>query len=347
MNKRMQFGITTFAETMTNPKTGHRVDQDNRIRQVVDEIVLADALGLEFFGVGEHHREDFAVSAPAIVLAAASTQTKSITLSSAVSVLSSDDPIRVYQQFATINALSKGRAEIMVGRGSFIESFPLFGYDLKHYDDLFEEKLDLLINARDHAVVTHRGTHRPSINARGVYPRTKYALPISVAVGGTPASVERAATRGLPLFLAIIGGDPLRFKPLVDLYKKRYIAAGHPKASMQISVHVHGYVDLDHKKAVEDYFPSIEPAMTAIGKERGWGPYTETTYHQAIAPDGSLFVGSPDRVAEKALRLVKGLEIDRLALHVPVGPMPHGDVMRTIRLFATEVKPRVLKALEA
>ncbi len=345
MKPRLQFGITTFAETMPDPQSGRTIDHGERIRQVVDEIVLADSLGLDFFGVGEHHRQDFAVSAPAMVLAAAATQTTAITLSSAVSVLSSDDPIRVYQQFATLNALSKGRAEIMAGRGSFIESFPLFGYELDHYDALFEEKLDLLINARDNTVVSHRGTHRPSIDQRGVYPRTKYQLPISVAVGGTPASVDRAARRGLPLFLAIIGGNPLQCKPLVERYKKRYLAQGYSPEQMSISVHAHGYIDENHEQAVKDYFPSIEPAMTTIGRERGWGPYTKATYDQAVSPEGALFVGSPEVVAKKLVRLVEHLGIDRFALHVPVGPMPHSDVLRTIRLFASKVKPRVLEAL--
>lgn len=236
---RLELGITTFAEVMEDPKTKTTISYDERIRQVVDEIKLADEVGLDYFGVGEHHRKDFAASAPHMILAAAAPITNHIKLGSAVTVLSSEDPVRVYQNFATLNALSSGRAELMVGRGSFIESFPLFGYNLRDYETLFNEKLELLIHIRDHEVVNFKGKHRTDINHLGVYPRTDN-LKVSVAVGGTPESVIRAAKYGLPLFLAIIGGSPRMFKGLVDLYKKTYLEYGHPEKDMFISVHSHG-----------------------------------------------------------------------------------------------------------
>jgi len=341
MKQHLELGITTFAEVMPHPQTKITPSFDERIRRVVEEIELADKLGLEYFGVGEHHRKDFAASAPHMILAAAARTTKNIKLGSAVTVLSSEDPVRVYQNFATLNALSNGRAEIMAGRGSFIESFPLFGYDLQQYDQLFEEKLNLLVDIRDHEKVSFHGKTRAPINHLGVYPRTSEPLTISVAVGGTRNSVIRAAKLGLPLFLAIIGGEPLRFKPLVDLYKKVYLESGHPKEDMFISVHSHGYIDLDHDKAIEDYFPSIEPVMSKIGRERGWGPYTRSTYNHAISMDGALYVGNPEYVAKKINYLQTNLGINRFALHVPIGAMDHEIVLRTIELFATKVRPLI------
>jgi len=344
--KKIALGITTFAEVMPNPETKEIVGYDERIIQVIDEIVLADQVGLDYFGIGEHHRKDYAISAPHMILAAAAPLTKHIQLGSAVTVLSSEDPVRVYQNFATLNALSKGRAEIMAGRGSFIESFPLFGQDLNDYDELFIEKLELLINIRDNEIVTHQGKHRSSINQLGVYPRTNYPLPIHVAVGGTPQSVIRAGRLGLPRFLAIIGGDPLRFKAFVDLYKKHYLLNGHDEKEMYISVHSHGYIDLDHDEAVSFYYPSIQAAMNQIGQERGWSKYTKETYDQARSMSGALYVGDPEYVAKKIIHVVKHLEIDRFTLHVPVGYMPHDMVMNTIRLFGEKVKPLVEAGLK-
>lgn len=341
MKRKLELGITTFAEVMANPKTNITPSYDTRLREVVEEIELADRVGLDYFGVGEHHRKDFAASSPHMILAAASRTTKKIKLGSAVTVLSSDDPVRVYQNFATLNALSNGRAEIMAGRGSFIESFPLFGYDLQNYDQLFEEKLQLLVDIRDHEFVSFQGSTRAPIKHLGVYPRTSDPLTISVAVGGTRSSVIRAGKLGLPLFLAIIGGEPIRFKPLIDLYKKVYMEYGHDKDKMFISVHSHGYIDLDHDKAIQEYYPSIEPAMSTIGRERGWGPYTKSTYLHAISMDGALYVGNPEYVAKKINYLVKHLEINRFALHVPVGPMDHDKVLQTIELLATKVRPLI------
>lgn len=341
MNRTFQLGITTFAEVMRNPRTGQMIEYDERIRQVVEEIELADKLGLDYFGVGEHHRSDFAASAPHMILAAAARTTNNIQLGSAVTVLSSDDPVRVYQNFATLNALSNGRAEIMAGRGSFIESFPLFGYDLNDYDLLFDEKLKLLLQIREQEFVDFSGTTRSAIDHLGVYPRTSKPLVISVAVGGTRSSVVRAATLGLPLFLAIIGGEPIRFKPLIDLYKRVYLENGHNEDDMFISVHSHGYISDNFDKAVEEYYPSIEPAMSKIGRERGWGPYTRMTYNHAISMDGALYVGDPKYVAKKINYLKKELGIQRFALHVPVGPMDHDKVLKTIELFATKVRPLI------
>ncbi len=342
--KTFELGITTFAEVMEDPKTHEKISYDERIRQVVDEIKLADEIGLDFFGIGEHHRVDFAASAPHMILAAAASVTNHIKLSSAVTVLSSEDPVRVYQNFATLNALSKGRAELMVGRGSFIESFPLFGYDLNDYHELFDEKLELLLNIRDEEKVSFKGKHRADINHLGVYPRTE-DLKVSVAVGGTPESVMRAAKHGLPLFLAIIGGNPLMFKGLIDLYKQEYLAHGHDQDQMFISVHSHGYVAETFDEAYETYYPSMEQAMNVIGRERGWSKYTEQTYDHAIDMRGALFVGDPDYVAKKIIHLKEKLGIDRFALHVPVGHLDHELVMKSIKLFGEKVKPIVDKAL--
>ena len=341
---RLELGITTFAEVMEDPETKKTISYDERIRQVVDEIKLADDLGLDYFGIGEHHRKDFAASAPHMILAAAAPITKKIKLGSAVTVLSSEDPVRVYQNFATLSALSNGRAEVMVGRGSFIESFPLFGYSLHDYDELFSEKLELLLKIRNHEMVDFKGKHRANINHLGVYPRTN-DLSISVAVGGTPESVIRAGKLGLPLFLAIIGGSPRMFKGLVDLYKKTYRAYGHDEKKMFISVHSHGYVAETYEEAFETYYPSMEQAMNVIGRERGWSRYTKETYEKTNGMEGALYVGDPEYVAKKIIYLKEILGIDRFTLHVPVGYLRHDLVMKSIELFATKVKPIIDKAI--
>lgn len=336
--KPFQLGITTFAEVMEDPWTKKTISYDERLQHVIEEIQLAEQVGLDYYGVGEHHRKDFAASSPVVLLAAGAAVTSKIHLGSAVSVLSSDDPVRLYQQFATLQSISKGRAELTAGRGSFIESFPLFGYDLDDYDDLYEEKLELLLNIRNHEFVSHQGKHRPHLNHIGIYPRNDIPFTIGVAVGGTPQSVRRAARLGLPLFLAIIGGDPLHFKPFVDLYKKEYVMHGHDVSKMFIAVHAHGYIDLDHERAVQTYFPSIAVAMTQIGKERGWGPYTKETYQFGISMQGALYVGDPRYVASKIQKLKDALGIQRFTLHIPVGPMAHENIMETIRLLGEEVR---------
>ncbi len=338
----MELGITTFVETTPDVQTGEVKSHAERIREVVEEIVLADKVGLDVFGVGEHHRKDYACSVPAVLLAAAASQTKHIRLSSAVTVLSSDDPVRVYQEFSTLDAISNGRAEIMAGRGSFIESFPLFGYDLQDYNELFDEKLDLLLKIRESEKITWTGKHRPSINNRGVYPRSvQNPLPVWIASGGTPESAVRAGFLGLPLTLAIIGGSPLYFERSVQLYYRAAEQAGHDISKLKIASHSHGFVAETTELAKEKFYPSTAQAMTVLGEERGWGPYTRQTFENACSLEGALYVGDPATVAEKIIFLRKNLGITRFMLHVPVGSMPHEEVLKAIELLGTEVAPIV------
>jgi len=342
----VEIGITTFVETTPDVATGKVLSHAERIREVVEEIVLADQVGLDVFGVGEHHREDYAASSPAVILAAAASQTKRIRLTSAVTVLSSADPVRVFQDFATLDAISNGRAEIMAGRGSFIESFPLFGYDLSDYDELFDEKLDLLLKIRETEKVTWSGKHRPAIQNRGVYPRpVQNPLPIWIGSGGTAQSVARAGQLGLPLVLAIIGGRPLQFEPLVRLYKRTAARAGHDVSKLPIATHSHGFVAEDTETAANKFFPSTQQAMNKLGRERGWGPYERSTFDFARSLEGALYVGDPKTVAEKIIYLNQNVGITRFMLHVPVGSMPHGDVMKAIELLGTEVAPIVRAAV--
>lgn len=339
----MELGITTFAETYPDPETGRATSAGERLRDVVAEAELADRVGLDVYGVGEHHRADFAASAPAVVLAAIAGRTSRIRLTSAVTVLSSADPVRVFQDFATLDLLSSGRAEVMAGRGSFIESFPLFGYSLDDYDALFAEKLDLLLELRDNERVTWRGTHRAALHDRGVYPRPEAPLPVWVAVGGNPDSVVRAAQRGLPLALAIIGGQPEQFAPLADLHRVALAQAGHDPAP--IAVHAHGYVAASSDQAAREYYPAYSGAMSVIGRERGWGPMTRPAFEAMRSTGGSLVLGDPAQVAAKILRLRRLLGIDRFMLHISVGTLPHEQVLRSIELLATEVAPIVRAGL--
>lgn len=338
----MELGISTFAETTPDVETGAIVSHAERLRQVVEEIVLADEVGLDVFGVGEHHRKDYAASAPTIVLAAAASRTKRIRLTSAVTVLSSADPVRVFEEFSALDGISNGRAEIMAGRGSFIESFPLFGYDLKDYDELFEEKLALLLKLRTSEKVTWEGKHRPAIPNLGVYPRpVQDPLPVWIGSGGNSESVIRAGLLGLPLVLAIIGGRPVQFAPLVELYKKAAAHAGHDVSKLAVASHSHGFVAEDRDTAVEKFFPPTEHAMNVLGRERGWGHYSRATFDAARSLEGALYVGGPEDVVEKIVRLRKHVGVTRFLLHVPVGSMPHADVLRAIELFGTVVAPRV------
>jgi probable LLM family oxidoreductase len=339
--KPMEIGLTTFVETTPDPKTGKVISHAQRLREVVEEIVLADEVGLDIYGVGEHHRKDYACSSPAVLLAAAATKTKHIKLSSAVTVLSSDDPVRVYQDFATVDAVSNGRAEIMAGRGSFIESFPLFGYDLQDYDELFEEKLDLLLQIQNEEIINWSGKHRPAIHNRGVYPRPEGEIPIWIASGGTPQSAVRAGVLGLPLCLAIIGGSPLQFAPLVKLYYRAAKEAGHDISKLKVATHSHGFVAGTTEEAVEKFFPPTSYAMNVLAKERGWGPYTQATFDHARSLEGALYCGDVKTVAEKIIFLRKNVGITRFMLHCPVGSMPHQDVMRCIELLGKEVAPIV------
>lgn len=343
----MEIGVTTFVETTPDVETGQVITHAERIRQVVEEIELADSVGLDVFGVGEHHRKDYAVSSPAVVLAAAAARTKRIRLSSAVTVLSSDDPVRVFQDFATVDAISNGRAEIMAGRGSFIESFPLFGFDLKDYDELFDEKLDLLLKIRDNEKVTWSGRHRPAIHNLGVYPRpVQNPLPVWIASGGTPQSAIRAGILGLPLVLAIIGGSPMQFAPIVQLYKKAVKQAGHDLAKLPVATHSHGFVAESTDLAADKFFPSTQQAMNVLGRERGWGRYERSSFDAARSFEGALYVGDPKTVAEKIIHLRKNVGITRFMLHTPVGSMPHDDVMRAIELLGKEVAPMVREEID-
>ena len=344
---RMELGISTFLATTPDPETGKAPDQAERLRQAVKEIELADQVGLDVYAVGEHHRRDYACSAPAVVLAAAAAVTKRIRLSSAVTVLSSDDPVRVYQAFATLDALSNGRAEIMAGRGSFIESFPLFGYDLSDYEELFEEKLELLLAIRASEKVTWSGRHRPAIRNLGVYPRSvQNPLPVWIATGGTPDSAVRAGSLGLPVAFAIIGGMPELFAPLVELYRRAAREAGHDPGKLEIATHSHGFVAETNERADELYFPAHRAQMSIIGRERGWPPYTRATYEQMRSLRGALYVGDPEHVAEKIVLLRKNLGVTRFLLHLDVSAIPHSEVLRSIELFGTRVAPLVRKEIE-
>ena len=341
----MQLGIYTFAETTKDPRTGHTVTPAQRLRDLIEEIELADQLGLDVFGVGEHHRPDFAVSAPAVVLGAAAARTKQIRLTSAVTVLSSDDPVRVFQDFATLDLISNGRAEIMAGRGSFIESFPLFGHDLDEYDELFIEKLELLLALRAHERVTWSGKHRPPLENLGVYPRPVQAeIPIWVAVGGTPQSVVRAATLGLPMALAIIGGAPQRFAPLIKLYRESARRAGRDPSALPVGINSHVWIADDSRRAADEFYPSYADVMTRIGRERGWPPTTRPQFEALRSPRGSLLVGSPQEVLDKMLYEYELFGNDRFLAQLTVGSMPHDRVLHAIELLGTVVAPAVRQA---
>jgi probable LLM family oxidoreductase len=343
----MELGIYTFAEMSPDPKTGKRIDPAQRFKNLMEEVELADQVGLDVFGIGEHHRPDFAVSAPAVALAAAAARTKNIRLTSAVSVISSDDPVRVFEEFATLDLISNGRAEIMAGRGSFIESFPLFGYDLQDYDSLFAEKLDLLLKIRAGERVTWSGKHRAPLNGLGVYPRpVQSPLPVWIAVGGTPESVVRAGTLGLPLAVAIIGGLPEQFGPLVQLYREAAKRAGHDPAKLPISINSHGYVSDTAEQAADEAFPPFAEAMTRIGRERGWPPTTRAQFDAARTLRGATFVGSPNEVIEKILFQHEIFRHDRFLIQFSVGALPHKGLMRSIELFGTKVAPAVRAALK-
>ena len=343
-----EIGIYTFAETTPDSATGKTVSPAQRLRDLIEEIELADQVGLDVFGVGEHHRPEYVVSAPAVVLAAAAERTQRIRLTSAVSVLSSDDPVRVFQQFATLDLLSGGRAEIMAGRGSFTESFPLFGQDLSDYDVLFAEKLELLLRLREAEKVSWKGSVRPAIDGRGVYPRPlQEPLPVWIAVGGTPESVVRAGTLGLPLALAIIGGQPHRFVPLVELYREAGRRAGHPEAQLKIGINSHGFLADDAKEAADVLYPAYALTMNKIGRERGWPPTSRAHFDAEMSPRGALFVGGPQQIIDKMLYEYELFRNDRILLQLTVGTLPHAKVMRAIELLGTKVAPVVRQEIAA
>ncbi|QIW62251.1 LLM class flavin-dependent oxidoreductase [Mycoplasmopsis gallinacea] len=346
--KKIELGISTFGETTKLQNTNKAISHTERIQNLVQEIELADKVGLDIYGIGEHHREDFAVSVPEIVLAAGAAKTKNIRLTSAVTVLSSSDPIRIYQNFATIDALSNGRSEIMVGRGSFTESFPLFGYSLKDYDALFEEKLDMLTEINNNEKLVWHGNLTHSVYGKGVYPRsTQDKLPIWVATGGNPVSVVNIAKRGLPIVFATIGGDPLRFKSLVDIYKRAWISFGHDPKDMKIAAHSWGWIEENDQKAKDNYFIPTKELVDSIAKDRDhWRELTREQYDNETSLQGAIFAGSPEKVAQKIIRIMEGLELDRFMLHLPVGSMPHQDTLKAIELYGQKVAPIVKKYFE-
>ena len=341
----MEIGIYTFGDVAPSGPKGRAAVEGQRLRDLIEEVVLADQVGLDVYGVGEHHRPDYAISSPAVVLAAAASRTKRIRLTSAVTVLSSDDPVRVFQDFATLDLISAGRAEIMAGRGSFIESFPLFGYDLDDYDKLFTEKLDLLLALRDSERVTWTGSTRASIRGLGVYPRpVQDPLPVWIAVGGTPQSVVRAANLGLPMALAIIGGQPERFAPVVDLYRDTARQAGRDPSKLPVSINSHVFVADDSQRASDILCPAYAEVMTRIGRERGWPPLTRAQFEAGRTLQGALAVGSPAQVIEKILFQHEIFGHQRFLAQV-AGVLPHDKMMRHIELLGTQVAPVVRREL--
>ena len=343
----MELGLYTFADVYPDGPGDNSAYTHKRIRELMEEIRLADEVGLDVFGVGEHHRADYAVSSPSVILGAAAMIAKNIKLTSAVTVLSSDDPVRVFQHFATVDQLSGGRAEIMVGRGSFIESFPLFGYNLDDYDELFSEKLDLLIELNKQEALSWTGKHRPSFDHLGVYPRPyQQSLPIWIAAGGTPASAVRAATKGLPLALAIIGGAPEQFVPFTNLYRKTGAQLGRDIGDMRLGINSHVYISEDDKRAGDEFFPSYAAMMNRIGRERGWPPLSREQFEYSRSARGALIVGSPQAAIDKILYEHGLFQHTRFLAQMSIGNMPHKKVMRSIELFGDKVAPEVKKALK-
>lgn len=338
----MELGVYSFAEAVADPNTGRRISPQERLKDLVEEIELADQVGLDVYGLGEHHREDFAAASPAVVLAAAAARTEKIRLTSAVTVLSSSDPVRVHQDFATLDLLSAGRAEIMAGRGAFVESFPLFGFDLSDYDTLFEEKLDLLLKIRADEKVTWSGRHRAPLSDQGVYPRpAQEQLPVWVGVGGSPSSAVRAGKLGLPLSLGIIAGDVRRFAPLVELYRATALEAGHPESAVKVSINAHGYVADSKKQAIELSYPYFQSAMSAFLNRPFSALPTKQHYGADASLQGALVAGSPEEVAEKILFQQSIFGNERFLMQISVGTMPHNEVMRSIELLGARVAPIV------
>jgi probable LLM family oxidoreductase len=343
----MEIGLDSFVAATIDPKTGQAIDPARHLREVLGAIGLADEVSLDVFGIGEHHRQEFLDSAPAVILAAAAARTKQIRLTSAVTVLSATDPVRVFQQFATLDLLSNGRAEMVVGRGSFIEAFPLFGLALEDYDSLFAEKVDLLLKIREQTHVHWSGKHRPSLNGEGVYPRpVQNPLPVWLGVGGTPASFARAGALGLPLMVAIISGEHRRFRPLIDLYREAGLRAGHSVEQLKVGVHSLGYVAENFAAAADDFFPGYADSFTKIGRERGWPSMTRGHFNAQLGPTGALLVGDPETVVEKILQVNEALGgISRLTFQMSVAALPHAKMLRAIELLGTDVAPMVRNSL--
>lgn len=340
----MEIGIYTFVENTPLPQSGTVLNPDVRIRHLLEEIELADQTGLDLFAIGEHHREEYLSSAPSVLLAAAAASTRQIRLSSAVTVLGSEDPVRAFQQFSTLDLISEGRAEIMVGRGSFIESFPLFGYDLQDYDELFSENLELLLKLRESETIHWEGKHRAPIRGRGVYPRPKQEqIPIWVAVGGTPESAVRAGRLGLPMALGIIGGEPARFAPFANLHRSAAEEAGHPKPPL--SINSHGFIAENSKEAADTAFPAFATTMDKIGRERGWPPMSREQFDASIQLRGANFVGSPQQIIDKILYQYEIFHHQRFMLQLSVGSLPHDKLLKAIELLGSKVAPEIRKAI--
>jgi probable LLM family oxidoreductase len=335
----MQVGIDSFAAAFD--ESSRAVTPADRLRQLVEQIEHADDVGLDAFGVGEHHRREFLDSAPAVILGAAAARTQRIRLTSAVTVLSAEDPVRAFQNFATIDLLSRGRAEMVVGRGSSVEAFPLFGFRLEDYDDLFAEKLDLLLNIRDHEHVQWSGKFRPALTGQGIYPRpVQNPLPIWLGVGGTPQSFARAGALGLPLMVAIIGGEPRRFRPLIDLYRETGKQHGYVAEQLKVGAHMLGYVAETTQEAADTFYPGYAKAMTDIGKERGWPPMTRSSFDAQRGANGALLIGSPDEVTDKILRHSEALGgVARITFQMNAASLPHVKMMRAIDAIGARVAP--------
>jgi probable LLM family oxidoreductase len=343
----MQIGVDSFGAVISDPATGLTISSVQRMQNLLEEIKLADEVSLDVFGIGEHHRAEFLDSAPAVILAAAATRTKNIRLTSAVTVLSAADPVRVFQEFATLDLISHGRAEIVAGRGSFVESYPLFGLRLEDYDSLFSEKLDLLLKIRENTHVRWSGTHRAPLTGQAVYPRPlQNPLPIWVGVGGTPASFARAGMLGLPLMVAIIGGEPKRFRPLIELYRETGRRAGHSPEKLVVGLHSIGFLGDTTQQAADDFYPGYAHTFTEIGKERGWPPTTRAQFDAVRGPTGALLVGDAETVAAKMLYVNEALGgISRITFQMGVSTLPHPKMLRAIEILGTRVLPIVRKEL--
>jgi probable LLM family oxidoreductase len=343
LTRAVHLGIDSFVAAVTDPSTGRVVRPEERVAHLLEEIALADRSGLYSFGIGEHHREEYYDSAPPVILAAAAARTSRIRLGSAVTVLSAADPVRVFQQFATLDLISGGRIDLVVGRGSFVEAFPLFGLDLADYDELFEEKLDLLLRLRESPHVSWSGQHRPALTGQGVYPRPlQDPLPIWVGVGGTPESFVRAGLLGLPLMVAIIGGEPRRFAPLVDLYRRAGAEAGHPPEALRVGLHVFGFVAESTEAAADTIYPGWHEMFAKVSRERGFAPPSRAQFDATSGPDGAFFMGDPETVATKLRRLSEQLGgVERVSIQMTNPRLAHADLLRGIELLGTEVAPRV------
>jgi probable LLM family oxidoreductase len=345
----MQIGVDSFGAVISDPATGLTLNPVQRMQNLLEEIVLADQVGLDVFGIGEHHRSEFVDSAPVVILGAAATRTRNIRLTSAVTVLSAADPVRVFQEFATLDLISHGRAEIVAGRGSSVEAFPLFGFDLDDYDSLYSEKLDLLLKIRENTHVHWTGKHRPSLTGQAIYPRPlQNPLPIWIGVGGTPASFVRAGTLGLPLMVAIIGGEPKRFRPLIDLYREAGRRAGHPAEKLIVGLHAIGFLGDTAEQAADDFYPGYAHTFTQIGKERGWPPATRAQFDALRGPTGALLIGDSETVTQKLLYVNEVLGgLARITFQMGVSALPHEKMLRSIELLGTRLAPIVRKELTA